>query len=62
MRVALIAGAGMLVVPCLVAMLVPSVRGLEDDGAPLVDEHAVLEMPFDGAGEHDALDVAADPR
>jgi MFS family permease len=62
MRIALIAGAGMLVVPCLAAMLVPAVRTLEDDGAAIVDEHAVLEMPFDGAGEDDALDVAADPR
>ena len=33
---------------------------LEDDRSVLVDEHAVLEVPIDRTGEHDALDVAAD--
>jgi len=33
---------------------------LKDDCPVLVDEHSVLEVPFDGAGEHNTLDVTAD--
>src|SRR5438034_3409286 len=34
---------------------------LEDDRSVLVNEDSVLEVPGHGAGEHDTLDVAADP-
>jgi hypothetical protein len=33
---------------------------LEDDRSVLVDQHTVLEVPVDRAGEHDPLDVPAD--
>jgi MFS family permease len=46
----LAAAAAMTAVPSALALLVPSVRGLEDHRAALVDEHAILEMPLDGAG------------
>ena len=36
-------------------------RLANDDGPVAVHEHAVLEVPLDGAGEHRALDVAAEP-
>src|SRR3954468_14578681 len=35
-------------------------RALEDDRPPLVDQHPVLEVPADRAGQHAALDVATD--
>jgi MFS family permease len=49
-RPTLVGGALILVVPCLVALAVPSVRNLEDDSAAVVHEHAVAEVPVDGAG------------
>jgi MFS family permease len=48
-RTTLAAGATLLAVPSLIAIFLPSVRGLKDDGAPVVHEHAVLEVPPDGA-------------
>jgi predicted MFS family arabinose efflux permease len=49
-RATLITGALLLVVPCSAALLVRSVRTLEDDRPALVDDDAVLEVPLDGAG------------
>src|SRR5918997_92292 len=37
----------------------PGWDGSEDDGGAPVDEHPVLAVPADGAGEHGALDVGA---
>jgi MFS family permease len=48
-RPTLLVGALLLVVPCAVALLVPSVRELEHDDAAVVHEDAVLEAPLDGA-------------
>jgi MFS family permease len=48
-RATLLAGALLLVVPCAVALLVPSVRALEHDGAAVVHEDPLLEVPLDGA-------------
>ena len=44
-RATLFVGALLLVVPCAVALLVPSVRALEHDGAAVVPER--LEAPLD---------------
>ena len=39
----------------------PAVLGLEDDGPVPLQQHPVLDVTLNRAGQHQPLDVSADP-